>query len=165
MAEALSQYYDGFISQDYENGLYLSYIYKRRGVRKHFALRGHLYAIIVFIQSPIFLDLHLQISWIPTIYHWCHAFVTLWHFLSKTTKLNLLVFFRFGQSIGGSLVIGNVAWPHPKVIEIGSLLSTIGAGLQSLTGAPRLLQSIAKVLNTFSFIVKLFANWVKKCEQ
>ena len=52
---------------------------------------------------------------------------------------------RFGQSIGGSLVIGNVAWPHPKVIEIGSLLSTIGAGLQSLTGAPRLLQSIAKV--------------------
>ena len=32
-----------------------------------------------------------------------------------------------------------------KVIEIGSLLSTIGAGLQSLTGAPRLLQSIAKV--------------------
>jgi amino acid transporter len=30
------------------------------------------------------------------------------------------------------------------VIEIGSLLSTFGAGLQSLTGAPRLLQSIAK---------------------
>merc|ERR1712045_213008 len=29
-------------------------------------------------------------------------------------------------------------------VEIGSLLSTIGAGLQSLTGAPRLLQAIAK---------------------
>ena len=42
------------------------------------------------------------------------------------------------------MVIGNVAWPHPKVIEIGSILSTVGAGLQSLTGAPRLLQSIAK---------------------
>lgn len=42
------------------------------------------------------------------------------------------------------MIIGNVAWPHPKVIEVGSLLSTIGAGLQSLTGAPRLLQSIAK---------------------
>ena len=41
-------------------------------------------------------------------------------------------------------MIGNVAWPHPKVIEIGSILSTVGAGLQSLTGAPRLLQSIAK---------------------
>jgi potassium/chloride transporter 4/5/6 len=30
------------------------------------------------------------------------------------------------------------------VVEIGSLLSTIGAGLQSLTGAPRLLQAISK---------------------
>ena len=49
---------------------------------------------------------------------------------------------RFGDSIGGSLVVGNIAWPHPKVVEIGSLLSTIGAGLQSLTGAPRLLQVI-----------------------
>lgn len=56
----------------------------------------------------------------------------------------LLLRDKFGASIGGSLVIGNVAWPHPKVIEIGSLLSTIGAGLQSLTGAPRLLQAIAK---------------------
>ena len=42
------------------------------------------------------------------------------------------------------MVVGNIAWPHPKVVEIGSLLSTIGAGLQSLTGAPRLLQAIAK---------------------
>ena len=41
-------------------------------------------------------------------------------------------------------MVGNIAWPHPKVVEIGSLLSTIGAGLQSLTGAPRLLQAIAK---------------------
>ena len=40
--------------------------------------------------------------------------------------------------------MGNIAWPHPKVVEVGSLLSTIGAGLQSLTGAPRLLQCIAK---------------------
>lgn len=39
---------------------------------------------------------------------------------------------------------GNIAWPHPKVVEIGALLSTIGAGMQSLTGAPRLLQAIAK---------------------
>lgn len=38
------------------------------------------------------------------------------------------------------MVVGNIAWPHPKVVEIGALLSTIGAGLQSLTGAPRLLQ-------------------------
>lgn len=41
-------------------------------------------------------------------------------------------------------MLGNIAVPHPKVIEVGSFLSTFGAGLQSLTGAPRLLQSIAK---------------------
>jgi len=56
----------------------------------------------------------------------------------------LLLRDKFGQSLGGSLVLGNIAVPHPKVIEIGSFLSTFGAGLQSLTGAPRLLQSIAK---------------------
>lgn len=59
-------------------------------------------------------------------------------------SLNGLNDFRFGESIGGSLVVGNIAWPHPKVVEVGSLLSTIGAGLQSLTGAPRLLQAIAQ---------------------
>ena len=57
---------------------------------------------------------------------------------------NFVPLHRYGDSIGGSMIVGNVAFPHPKVIEIGSLLSTIGAGLQSLTGAPRLLQSIAK---------------------
>lgn len=41
------------------------------------------------------------------------------------------------------MVVGYVAWPHPKVTEIGALLSTFGAGLQALTGAPRLLQAIA----------------------
>jgi len=56
----------------------------------------------------------------------------------------LLLRDKFGQSLGGSLVLGNIAVPHPKVIEVGSFLSTFGAGLQSLTGAPRLLQSIAK---------------------
>jgi solute carrier family 12 (potassium/chloride transporter), member 4/6 len=52
--------------------------------------------------------------------------------------------FRFGQSIGGKLVVANMAWPNQWVILIGSFLSTLGAGLQSLTGAPRLLQAIAK---------------------
>ena len=67
--------------------------------------------------------------------------VPLYFRLLKTT---LFLYYRFGDSIGGSLVVGNIAWPHPKVVEVGSLLSTIGAGLQSLTGAPRLLQAIAK---------------------
>jgi hypothetical protein len=48
--------------------------------------------------------------------------------------------YRFGQSIGGKLVVANIAWPNQWVILIGSFLSTLGAGLQSLTGAPRLLQ-------------------------
>lgn len=41
-------------------------------------------------------------------------------------------------------MVANIAWPNEWVILIGSLLSTIGAGLQSLTGAPRLLQAIAR---------------------
>ena len=51
---------------------------------------------------------------------------------------------RFGQSVGGKLVVANIAWPNEYVILFGSLLSTLGAGLQSLTGAPRLLQAIAQ---------------------
>lgn len=52
--------------------------------------------------------------------------------------------YRFGASIGGKLVVANMAWPNEWVILIGSFLSTLGAGLQSLTGAPRLLQAIAR---------------------
>ncbi|XP_033125361.1 solute carrier family 12 member 4-like isoform X1 [Anneissia japonica] len=51
---------------------------------------------------------------------------------------------KFGESIDGRLLVANIAWPSEWVILIGSFLSTIGAGLQSLTGAPRLLQAIAK---------------------
>ena len=41
---------------------------------------------------------------------------------------------RFGESIDGGLVVANLAWPNPWVILVGSFLSTVGAGLQSLTG-------------------------------
>uniref|UniRef100_A0A452V9Q5 Solute carrier family 12 member 7 n=1 Tax=Ursus maritimus TaxID=29073 RepID=A0A452V9Q5_URSMA len=51
---------------------------------------------------------------------------------------------RFGEALQGKLVIGMLAWPSPWVIVIGSFFSTCGAGLQSLTGAPRLLQAIAR---------------------
>lgn len=51
---------------------------------------------------------------------------------------------KFGDSVKGNLVVGTLAWPSPWVIVIGSFFSTCGAGLQSLTGAPRLLQAIAK---------------------
>ncbi|XP_060063125.1 solute carrier family 12 member 4-like [Ylistrum balloti] len=50
---------------------------------------------------------------------------------------------KFGESINGGLVVAKLAWPNEWVILIGSFLSTLGAGLQSLTGAPRLLQAIS----------------------
>ncbi|XP_047437029.1 solute carrier family 12 member 4 [Mugil cephalus] len=51
---------------------------------------------------------------------------------------------KFGDAVRKNLVVGTLAWPSPWVIVIGSFFSTVGAGLQSLTGAPRLLQAIAK---------------------
>lgn len=54
------------------------------------------------------------------------------------------LFCRFGDAVRKNLVVGTLSWPSPWVIVIGSFFSTVGAGLQSLTGAPRLLQAIAK---------------------
>uniref|UniRef100_A0A672NHB6 Solute carrier family 12 member 5-like n=1 Tax=Sinocyclocheilus grahami TaxID=75366 RepID=A0A672NHB6_SINGR len=51
---------------------------------------------------------------------------------------------KFGEAVRGNLVIGTLAWPSPWVIVFGSFFSTCGAGLQSLTGAPRLMQAIAR---------------------
>ena len=62
---------------------------------------------------------------------------------------------QFGDSIGG-LVVAELAWPINWIILIGGLLSTVGAGLQSLTGAPRLLQAIAK--DDLIFFLKLFGR-------
>lgn len=36
-----------------------------------------------------------------------------------------------------------VAWPIPTIVYVGIILSTLGAALQSLTGAPHLLAAIA----------------------
>ncbi|KAK7498877.1 hypothetical protein BaRGS_00009969 [Batillaria attramentaria] len=69
---------------------------------------------------------------------------------------------KYGESIGGSLLIGKLAWPHEWVILIGSFLSTLGAGLQSLTGAPRLLQAIAQD-GVIPFL-RLFAVTTKRGE-
>uniref|UniRef100_A0A3Q3DQT9 Amino acid permease/ SLC12A domain-containing protein n=1 Tax=Hippocampus comes TaxID=109280 RepID=A0A3Q3DQT9_HIPCM len=53
---------------------------------------------------------------------------------------------EFGGAVGLCFYLGTTfaAWPTPWVIVVGSFFSTCGAGLQSLTGAPRLLQAIAK---------------------
>ena len=39
---------------------------------------------------------------------------------------------KFGLSVRKKLVIANLAWPNEWVILVGSLLSTVGAGLQVL---------------------------------
>uniref|UniRef100_A0A1I7XCT0 Solute carrier family 12 member 9 n=1 Tax=Heterorhabditis bacteriophora TaxID=37862 RepID=A0A1I7XCT0_HETBA len=50
---------------------------------------------------------------------------------------------KYGQSAMAKLIISEIAWPVPIIILVGCLGATIGAGMQSLTGAPRLLQAIA----------------------
>ncbi len=72
--------------------------------------------------------------------------------LYSATVDRLVLLDKFGDSIavGGGMVAAYLSFPPksspttPSVTEVGALLSTIGAGLQSLTGAPRLLQAIAK---------------------
>ncbi|XP_024314966.1 cation-chloride cotransporter 1 isoform X3 [Brachypodium distachyon] len=77
-----------------------------------------------------------------------------------TTVMYILSVFLFGalatreELLTDRLLTATVAWPAPAVIYIGIILSTLGAALQSLTGAPRLLAAIANddilpVLNYF----------------
>ena len=41
-------------------------------------------------------------------------------------------------------IVSSIAWPSDKLVCVGVLLSTLGAGLQSLAGAPRLLAAIGR---------------------
>ena len=71
-------------------------------------------------------------------------------FIATTDRLLLLD--KYGKSLSpeGGMVASYMSFPRktsydiPTATEIGALLSTLGAGLQALTGAPRLLQAIAK---------------------
>ncbi|KAF8724353.1 hypothetical protein HU200_021384 [Digitaria exilis] len=78
----------------------------------------------------------------------------------STTVMYLLSVFLFGalatreELLTKRLLAATVAWPGPAIIYIGIILSTLGAALQSMTGAPRLLAAIANddilpVLNCF----------------
>jgi potassium/chloride transporter 4/5/6 len=46
--------------------------------------------------------------------------------------------------IKDNLIISKLAWPRPWLVLLGMCMSTLGAGLQSLAGAPRLLAAIGK---------------------
>lgn len=62
---------------------------------------------------------------------------------------------KFGESINGGLILAELSWPHPIVILIGSLMSCVGAGLQSLMGAPRLLQAIARWASSVYYVLRI----------
>ncbi|XP_010275768.1 PREDICTED: cation-chloride cotransporter 1-like isoform X1 [Nelumbo nucifera] len=77
-----------------------------------------------------------------------------------TSALYLISVLLFGaiatreELLTDRLLTATVAWPFPAIIYVGIILSTLGAALQSLTGAPRLLAAIANddilpVLNYF----------------
>ncbi|CAM8909708.1 unnamed protein product [Rhodiola kirilowii] len=77
-----------------------------------------------------------------------------------TTGLYLISVLFFGalatreKLLTDRYLTATIAWPSPAIIYIGIILSTLGAALQSLTGAPRLLAAIANddilpVLNYF----------------
>ncbi|CAN1249276.1 Cation-chloride cotransporter 1 [Linum perenne] len=77
-----------------------------------------------------------------------------------TTALYLVSVLFFGsvatrqRLLTDRLLTATIAWPYPAIIYVGIILSTLGAALQSLTGAPRLLAAIANddilpILNYF----------------
>ncbi|KAL8162365.1 hypothetical protein V2J09_013854 [Rumex salicifolius] len=71
--------------------------------------------------------------------------------------VSVLIFGAFAtreKLLTDRLITETVAWPFPAIIYVGIILSTLGAALQSLTSAPRLLAAIANddilpVLNYF----------------
>ncbi|XP_022762679.1 cation-chloride cotransporter 1-like isoform X2 [Durio zibethinus] len=95
-----------------------------------------------------------------------------------TTGLYIVSVLLFGavatreKLLTDRLLTATIAWPFPVIVHIGIILSTLGAALQSLTGAPRLLAAIANddilpVLNYFKvadgsepYIATLFTAFV-----
>ncbi|KAM7270327.1 hypothetical protein ACFE04_029541 [Oxalis oulophora] len=77
-----------------------------------------------------------------------------------TTLLYIISVLFFGalatrdKLLTDRMLTATVAWPFPAIVYLGIILSTLGAALQSLTGAPRLLAAISNddilpILNYF----------------
>ncbi|XP_052179630.1 cation-chloride cotransporter 1 isoform X2 [Diospyros lotus] len=99
----------------------------------------------------------------------------------STSGLYFISVFLFGalatrqKLLTDRLLTATVAWPFPAIVQLGIILSTLGAALQSLTGAPRLLAAIANddilpVLNYFKvadgnepYIATLFTAFICVC--
>lgn len=69
---------------------------------------------------------------------------------------------KYGQTLGGGMVVAYLAWPSAWVLLIGSFTSTFGAALQCLCSAPRLLQALAN--DNVIPILKPFAKLTKNNE-
>ncbi|KAM7259626.1 hypothetical protein ACFE04_015367 [Oxalis oulophora] len=98
-----------------------------------------------------------------------------------TTVLYLVSVLFFGalatrdKLLTDRMLTATIAWPFPAIVYIGIILSTLGAALQSLTGAPRLLAAIANddilpILNYFKvadggepYIATLFTAFLCIC--
>lgn len=69
--------------------------------------------------------------------------------IGTSTSIYIFAIFMFGAVatrtglLTDRLLTATVAWPVPGVVYVGIILSTLGAALQSLIGAPRLLAAIA----------------------
>eukprot|EP01064_Diplonema_japonicum_P032867 TRINITY_DN6300_c0_g1_i1.p1 TRINITY_DN6300_c0_g1~~TRINITY_DN6300_c0_g1_i1.p1 ORF type:complete len:989 (+),score=223.84 TRINITY_DN6300_c0_g1_i1:64-3030(+) len=69
--------------------------------------------------------------------------------IAVTTVIYLVVVWLYGCVLSNKTLMDNklivtlAAWPHKVVVNMGIIMSCVGAGLQCLTGAPRLLSAIA----------------------
>ena len=69
--------------------------------------------------------------------------------ISVTTVMYISVIWLFGTSLSNEalmadkLIVTAVAYPHNLIVKMGIIMSCIGAGLQCMAGAPRLLAAIA----------------------
>eukprot|EP00514_Thraustochytrium_sp_LLF1b_P013259 CAMPEP_0184552476 /NCGR_PEP_ID=MMETSP0199_2-20130426/29099_1 /TAXON_ID=1112570 /ORGANISM="Thraustochytrium sp., Strain LLF1b" /LENGTH=1180 /DNA_ID=CAMNT_0026947971 /DNA_START=237 /DNA_END=3779 /DNA_ORIENTATION=+ len=66
-----------------------------------------------------------------------------------TTLFYVVTILLFGFAVSNETLLNNklvaafIAWPHQYVVAVGIIMSCIGAGMQSLAGAPQLLRGIA----------------------
>lgn len=69
--------------------------------------------------------------------------------IATTTAIYVGTVWLFGAFVSNEtlktnkLVVAAAAWPHPMLVNVGIIMSSIGAALQCLTGAPQLLSAIA----------------------
>ena len=74
---------------------------------------------------------------------------TIFAVLATTTIFCVQVLFAGGSCerealVSDSLIVSKLAWPAKELVLLGMCMSTLGAGLQSLAGAPRLLAAIGR---------------------